>query len=158
MDKMEIFSVSIALFTTLISLLCYFNSKRLTVTGSITKNRIEWIKEVREYCSNFLVEFNKEAPNVTVLRELYIKIQLYGYGDVYKELFESLKHGIEFIENDVGMSHSQDKNKISQEIIKYSQEILNGVWWRMKREGGISAIRDKIISCAYNRRYKKNKY
>ena len=158
MNQTEIFTTAISILATLISLLSYFNSKRLTTTGSITKNRMEWIKEVRKYCSDFLVEFDQESPDITVLKDIYIKIQLYGYGNVYMDFFESLKCGVEFIESNIGVTNYQEKNKISQEIMKNSQEILNGVWWRMKREGRISIIRDKFVSCMYNRRYNKNKH
>lgn len=149
----DIVSATTAFLAVVISLLSYFNSRRKTTIDSITINRMEWIKEVRSYCANFLFEFNKLSPDMNVLRDLSMKIQLHGYGDTYTELFDSLNECIELAEN--GQSDVNEKVVVSQKLLQCSQEVLNGVWWRMKREAGISAMKDKIIHKAYNKRYKK---
>ena len=116
---------------------------------------MEWIKEVRNYCASFLLEFNKLTPDLNVLRDLSMKIQLHGYGDTYTELFDSLNECIQLAEK--GHTDVHAKVVASQQFLQNSQEVLNGVWWRMKREAGISAMKDKIINKAYNKRYRKRK-
>jgi len=151
----DIVSATTAFLAVVISLLSYFNSRRKTTIDSITTNRMEWIKEVRNYCASFLFEFNKSTPDLNVLRDLSMKIQLHGYGDTYTELFDSLNECIQLAEK--GNTDVYAKDFASQQLLQSSQEVLNGVWWRMKREAGISAMKDKIINKAYNKRYKKRK-
>ena len=91
-----------ALFAVIVSLLSYFHAKRKTTTDRITANRMEWIKEVRNHCMEFLIEYSKETPSVFKLKELVIKIQLFGYGDIYSDLFRSLNKSVALLESGDG--------------------------------------------------------
>ena len=143
-----------ALTAVIISLLSYLNSKRKTTAEIITINRMEWIKTVRQYCTEFLIELKKEKPSSEFLEELYVKIQLYGFGTTYDELFNSLEMCIAYAKEQSENCDLIHKYDLIKKVLKDSQKILNGVWWRMKREAGISSIKDKRIARKYRKIYK----
>ena len=119
----------------------------------ISQLKVEWIKTVREYCADFLIEFQKDKPNIELLKELFIKIKLYGYGDVYTQLFKSLNECILFLERPVKEQIENKKNKLLQNLIDECQKVLNGVWWRVKKEAGITKLADDRIHKQYKNKY-----
>ena len=70
MSASELLSAIAALFAVVVSLFSYFHARRQTTTESITTNRMDWIREVRGYCKEFLIEFGKEHPDIRRLKEL----------------------------------------------------------------------------------------
>lgn len=127
-----------ALLAVITSVFSYLLSKRRATIEHITVNRMDWIKEVRQLCADFLSEFNSDSANADKLKELYIHIQLYGYGKPYEALFEALEVCI-----DHANFTSCQKKKYSDKALFCAQQVLHDVWLRMKREAGISKKTDE---------------
>ena len=138
-----------ALLAVVISVFSYFLSKRRAATEHITVNRMDWIKEVRQLCADFLLEFCSSSADVERLNELYIRIQLYGYGKPYEALFEALEACIGHADGT-----SCQKKEYADAALRCAQQVLQEVWWRMKREAGISERADKKMGKLYNLRFK----
>lgn len=77
-DIVEMITILTSLLALIISLLTYFLTRKKLITETITKNRINWITEVRGYCAEFIGELTKDSPDLQNMKELKIKIMLYG--------------------------------------------------------------------------------
>lgn len=134
---LSIITTVTVIVTVIISALNYLLTKKRLISEVISTNRMNWITQVREYCSAFIIELDKAYPDIHVLKELQIKILLYGRGGgPYDKLFNSLERGISVVENQG--YNIDDKQDAVKYIIVATQEVLNDVWKRMKMEAGIS--------------------
>lgn len=152
----EILPIVISLFAVAISFVAAVYSKKAATAAITTTNRMEWIKAVRAYCTDFLVEFNKDDPSAETLKALSITIQLYGYGDTYAKLFDCLNNCVSLMEDSAARKNTKQKDVLSQSLLDETQIVLNGVWWRVKREAGISKRADKQIRRQYKNIYLSN--
>jgi hypothetical protein len=111
-----------------ISIYNSFIEKRRLITEVITKNRIEWIINVRNLLIQFLESY--QTSNINDMMLIHNKLSLYmnNYNPQYSKLLNAMK--VCYMEN----LHSQES---IEEMIHVSQEVLSAVWTRMKREAGI---------------------
>ena len=145
----DLLSAITALLAVIISVFSYFLSKRRATIEHITVNIMDWIKEVRRLCGDFLLEFNRDPANVDKLKELYLCIQLYGYGKPYEALFQALEACIDHVDDT-----SHEKKEFTDKALLCAQQVLQDVWWRMKREAGISERADNKMKKLYDSRSK----
>ena len=141
-DLGNIITGAIAITSLIVSL---YKKNHEIRTSSITSQRMEWIKDVIMLCAEFLIEYNKDTPNVVKLQELEIKIKLHGRkktenpdGD-YEKLYAAIENCIK----DVIKNDNCDKKEHEDDMLVASQDMLQSVWKRMKQEAGISKNRDK---------------
>lgn len=131
-----------------ISLLTIILQKKAVSTQTISINRVQWIKDVR----NLLFEFIKEYITKANKRKLYYircKISLYMRKGV--DSYEGLLNALDKCVNE----KANDQN--CQNLINEAQIVLADVWKRMKREAMITEKLDKKIEKQYNEAYKKTK-
>lgn len=155
-DIVEMITILTSLLALIISLLTYFLTRKKLITETITKNRINWITEVRSYCAEFIGELTKDSPDLQNMKELKIKIMLYGRRGLgekgpYDSLFNNISKAINIVEQS---NTTETKEQIISVLIGSSQAVLNDVWWRMKREVGITKKTDKKIEKEIEKKYK----
>jgi len=119
----------------LISIISLMLTKRQVITGVITKNRIEWINNVREHLMDFLEEYINEADKIK-LRVIKSKIEMHIRNDaIYKTLINNLSKCIDNLYNEADYG----------ELVAEAQIVLNKSWHRTKREAGIKKKEEKKL-------------
>jgi hypothetical protein len=112
----------------IISILNWFIATRRLKVEAITKNRIEWIKDVRNILylfANAYRHINEEEMS-TQYTKLMPFISLPN--DVYQELITAM---------DVCISDRSYDETHSKNLIKSTQDTLKSAWALMKKEAGI---------------------
>ena len=102
--------------------------KRRLIAETITKNRIEWIINVRRLLIEFLD--NYYSANAIGMLLVHDKVALYmnNYNPNYNKLLIAMRT--------CAYDNPQSRESIDS-VILLSQEVLSSVWIRMKREAGI---------------------
>lgn len=114
-----------------------------SVLHSITLNRIEWIKQIRELVAQFLCAYIDKEPE-SVLRKVKVRIELLvhnNYSDDYSHLVKALE---ECCKN-AASAYSKETTDLTNEVVLATQYSLYRVWTRMKIEGGQSKKKDQTI-------------
>lgn len=116
------------------------NEQRRVKTDSITKNRIIWIKEVRNLTKKFLeIYIENYAHCKKRKKKLMIissKINLYFRKGVNSYVFFS-----EALNRCVYNDYNDEDLKL---LIDSAQIVFSDVWIRVKREAGIAKKEDKL--------------
>ena len=153
----QIITSLIAIASLVVSLSMKFHELK---ASSITIQRIDWIKTVRDLCAEFIIEFSKDAPKKSKLDELAIRIKLYGRrkNDRITNDYYNLYEGIDKCLKKWNTTNTQEKEKYKDLMIGVSQDMLQSAWDHMKRESGISEKRDALSGKATNKKYRRTKY
>lgn len=134
MKAQEILTLVISFASIIISILTFLISKRKNTNEIITKNRLDWISQVRTLLQEFLKEYinNEPKANLLITRN---KIALYFREGVvsYSKLLNQIDRCIEY---------GYDKENCDK-LISEGQNVFSEVWIRMKREAGINEKTDK---------------
>lgn len=131
----------LSLLALIISILGFFLNKRTLLTEVITKQRIEWISNVRASITTFVSACLYEECEAAML-EAKARVELYLNQNNTEHLLL-----IEAMDNCIAVRENAKAN-INQ-VILAGQFVMNQSWKRMKRESGMSyrfeKIRDKGI-------------
>lgn len=135
-------TIILSIIATAISILAFavsvFNlllDRRRLKTDAITRNRIDWIKEVRDLIWQFVTICWEHPEDVNAKVRIATKIRLYTkQGDVYRSLLSAI---------DTCISDQTTVIEHVDDLIKQGQDTLNDVWIRMKREAGITTREDR---------------
>lgn len=117
-------------------------SKKQIESEYITKNRMDWIKEVRALLGVFLELYTDGAPK-NELEKIRAKIMLY-----FRENVKSYASVVEQLDECIN-SETYDKNNADRLVI-CSQRMLAEVWVRVKRESGM----DKKVDDKFEKMFK----
>lgn len=134
----DISTIALSIAATVISVKALFVSKRQLINSAITNNRIEWINTVRNLVQSFVEEYLKcGTDNQYEKKVLAANIELYLRHDVsiYKPFFAVLKK--------CTLNTYREEDCLM--LISTTQDLLNDVWNRMKREAGISERSEKRL-------------
>ncbi len=139
------FETIIALVTSvsafLISLINITINKRKISTETISKNRIDWIKDVRELVAEFISLYVNKAPKneQKIIRN---KICLYMRSGVisYSEFLDQM---------DICINEDYSDENCNK-LISKAQIVFSDVWIRMKMESGIKNKDDKRFEELFN--------
>lgn len=135
---MESISFITSIFAFVVSVLSLitniFLTKKQIESEYISKNRMDWIKNVRCLLGNFL-ELYIDGAQKNELEKIRNKILLYFRENVnsYEKVAEQL---------DLCINSDYDKDNV-KELIICSQNMLSEVWIRIKRENGMDEKVDK---------------
>lgn len=127
----DISTVILSIVASVVSIRSLWISKTQTISTVITDNRIDWINSVRTLVQQFMEEYLKGNESQKYIKQkLSANILLYLRHDVsiYKVFTEALYR---CTENDFSESDYSA-------LLYATQDMLNDVWNRMKREAGIS--------------------
>ncbi len=141
-DLGNIITGVIAITSLIVSL---YNKNHEIRSSSITNQRMDWIKDVRELCAEFLIEFNKDVPQKDRLQELGIRIKLHGRSSKGSNLnkdYNDLYTAIDACIQDVINNNFSEKEDHKELLLAASQDMLQSVWNRMKQEAGVSKRRE----------------
>lgn len=148
MDNMTTLIASlIAAAVSLISVLInIFLTIRKNRSEYVTKNRMQWIKEVRSLLGKFLDLYidGKEKNKLLKVKNkicLYLRDGVISYDNLIQQIDLCIANGY----NDL------DCHK----LVKCSQVVLNEVWVRIKRETGVGKTVDKGFDKMFGYNYKK---
>ena len=113
-------------------------SKNMIKSDTISKNRVEWIREVREHIKKFLaIYMDDTATSKSEKLDLEKrKISLYMRANVesYRKLLLAL---------DTCVKNPKYNELECDYMIKCAQEVFSEVWIRAKHESGITEKEDK---------------
>ncbi len=135
---MESISFITSIFAFVVSVLSLitniFLTKKQIESEYISKNRMDWIKNVRGLLGNFL-ELYIDGTQKNELEKIRNKILLYFRENVnsYEKVAEQL---------DLCINSVYNKDNVNKLII-CSQNMLSEVWIRIKRENGMDEKIDK---------------
>ncbi|MPM49536.1 hypothetical protein SDC9_96266 [bioreactor metagenome] len=123
-------------------------TRRRLIAEAISKNRIEWIRDVRELVTSFLL--NYDLGNLTEEKAIFYKLSLYmsTKNSDYKELLGALEECI---------SDDKPKDKHRRDVISSAQVVLTQVWIRMKREAGIDRVSEARFLRKLRKEFEENK-
>ena len=131
--------IFISFISLIISLLGFFLNRRTLLTEVISKQRIEWISNLRVAIAEFVSAYlNKGNDPVFMDKKAGVMLFLNSKNDEHKQLLDAIK--------DCSIN---DKDKVMNvdKIVLAGQFVINRSWKRMKREAGIDkhfeTIRDK---------------
>ena len=143
MDTENIVALVTAIAAFAISLINVILSKKRLSSEIITKNRMDWIAEVRSLVSDFL-KIYVENGNNTELKKIRNKISLYmrSGNESYSYLLSQLDYCI---------ASGYDQSSCD-EVIRKAQIVFSEVWIRMKREAGITKLMDKMIAAQFKKK------
>lgn len=131
MDSAIIAAAVGAFSAIVVSLVTMATNRKEIKSEAISKNRVEWIKDVRNLIMQFLDEYmNKEKADKVLLEKQRNKISLYlrPHVNSYERLLNALDDCIKC---------DYDELKCN-ELIKSAQAVFSEVWIRAKMESGIS--------------------
>ena len=140
MDIENIVALVTAIAAFAISLINVILSKQRLTSEIITKNRMDWIAEVRSLVSDFLKIYVEQGNN-TELKNIRNKISLYmredhtSYSDLLSQLDRCIASG-----------YNQQN---CDEAIQKAQVVFSEVWIRMKREAGMTKQTDEKIAAQF---------
>jgi len=142
-------SLVIASVAAIVSIISVIISSKNVITTTISANRIRWIEDIRSLVCKLLNEYRQPSPNKSVLVETVSLILLYlnRYNKGYEFFVISIKKCI--------TAPYSEKNEI--DILDATQDVLNSVWRRMKREAGIFSCNDRAISYFIDKEMKNKK-
>ena len=146
----DISTLALSIVASIISVKSLWVTKTQAINTVITSNRIEWINSVRTLVQQFMEEYLKEdASNQYTKQKLATNILLYLRHDVsvYKDFLNILNH----CTNNSFCVDDYDK------LICATQDMLNDVWNRMKREAGISKRSEMRLKKKLKQEKLKNK-
>lgn len=134
MKSQEIITLIISFSSLIISIFTFLVNKRKNINQIITKNRLNWIYQVRLLLQKFLEEYINNESKATMLITRN-KIALYFRKDVlsYTKLLNQI---------DMCIENEYSKENCDKFILE-SQNVLSEVWIRMKREAGINKKTDE---------------
>lgn len=146
----DISTLGLSIIASIISIKSLWITKTQAINTFITSNRIEWINSVRTLVQQFMEEYlKKDDSNQYMKQKLATNILLYLRHDVsvYKDFLNILSHCTSNI------FCEDDYNK----LICATQDMLNDVWNRMKREAGISKRSETRLKRKLTQEKLKNK-
>jgi len=111
-----------------------------SVLHSITLNRIEWIKQMRELVAQFLCAYIDKEPE-SVLRKVKVRIELLvrnNYSDDYSHLVKALEECCK-------TAYSKETTDLTNEVVLATQYSLYCAWTRMKIESGQRKKKNQTI-------------
>ena len=121
----------------IVSLYNAATDKRRLVTETITKNRIEWLKEIRDMLAAFADAYrlrsHDKMESINDKLELFLNRKNQSYIKLLKAVNMCLQ------DDSFSLEHRD-------ELIICSQKVLTDTWTRMKREAGIKKeTEDKFL-------------
>ena len=125
---LDVISLVISGIAAIISIGSLVVSRRKLINTTITSNRIEWINSVRSLVQQFVVEYRKNDTDLKKNSAVSIKLYLRHDVKIYQPFISQL---------DACTKNSYDDTEC-EKLIVATQDMLNDVWNRMKREAGIS--------------------
>ena len=134
MKAQEILTLVISFVSLIISIFTFWINKRKNTNEIITKNRLDWIKQVRTLLQEFLNEYisNKPKTDLLITRNkiaLYFRTGVVSYSKLLNQIDRCIEYGY-------------DKENCDK-LISEGQNVLSEVWIRMKREAGMNEKTDK---------------
>ncbi len=122
-------SIGISFLAIVVSVAGVMISRRSLINTAITSNRIEWINDVRSLVQAYTGSYLKGDFSEKKLAETNILLYLRHDVKIYKPLIEAL----EICTADEAVNYAN-----LSKLVVATQDTLNDVWNRMKREAGIS--------------------
>lgn len=146
----DISTLVLSIIASIVSVKSLWVTKTQAINTVITSNRIEWINSVRTLTQQFMEEYLKGDTAIQYTKQkLATNTLLYLRHDasVYKDFLIILNHctNNSFCEEDY------------RKLIYATQDMLNDVWNRMKREAGISKRSEVRLKKKLKREKLKNR-
>lgn len=133
---LDVAPIILSIFAFFVSIISIDISRKNNISNLISKERMNWIAQVRDLMADFLCAYIKQEEKEK-LKIINSKINLYIKFD--SEFYQALHNKLTYC---VDNSYTE---KDYEELVISMQNVLNDVWVRIKREAGILKIEENSI-------------
>lgn len=139
---LSIIPIIISIIALILSFMTNINERNNVISNVVSADRIKWISDIRDLVHLFLESYIK-GDSSEKLKIIKSKIDLYIIydKDVYAKFEEKLNYCVK----------NSYTDKDYSELVMETQNMLNGVWIRIKNEVGIVNRDEKRINKISNR-------
>lgn len=138
---LSIIPIIISIIALILSFMTHINERNNVISNVVSADRIKWISDIRDLVHLFLKLIKGNNPEELKIIKSKIDLYIIYDKDVYAKFEEKLNYCIK----------NPYTDKDYRELVTETQNMLNGVWIRIKNEVGIANRDEKRINKILNR-------